>query len=198
VDRAVLLSRLNDIASPWDSSWDLGFPTQVYNGRFELRGGDSRTTYPVFVVDPKHGWGAMAQVSVGQAGGKPATVRLQKCGSLTVRFVDRKGQPVPEVLLYVNLEIRPLDYAGVGIKDLGRMMTGSRKTRELGLRADDVPVDLNLHSDAQGRITLPAMIPGATYWLRWTTNKRTSLGGLKKVKVKAGQALDLGDLRVSP
>jgi hypothetical protein len=117
---------------------------------------------------------------------------------MTVRFVDRKGQPVPEVLLYVNLEIRPSDNAGVGIKDLGRMMTGSRKTRELGLRADEVPVDLYLHSDARGRITLPAMIPGATYWLWWTTNKRTSSGWLKKVKVKAGQALDLGDIRVSP
>jgi RNA polymerase sigma factor (sigma-70 family) len=198
VDRAVLLSRLNKASSAWDYSWDSAFPTQVTDGQFELRGGDPRGTYPVFVVDPKHGWGTVARVSFQQAGGKPVLVHLQKCGSVTVRFVDRKGKPVPDISVHGTLEMRPGSYSNVGIKDVLRFLGNPRRTPEGALHADEIPLDWNLRSDARGRITLPALIPGATYRLAWSRDRRDSSGGLKKVTVKPGQALDLGDIRVQP
>jgi hypothetical protein len=197
VDRAVLLSRLNDPSSAWDYFWDAAFPTQVTDGRFELRGGDPNGTYPIFVVDPKHSWGAVAGVTFGEAGGKPVTVRLQKCGSVTVRFVDRQGKPVPDVSVHGTLELRPANYSGVGIKDVLGFLGKPSRSPEGALHADEIPLDLNLRSDTQGRITLPALIPGAPYRLAWNLDRKVSYG-LKKVTVKAGQALDLGDIRVQP
>src|SRR5207244_6869132 len=58
----------------------------------ELHGCDTEKTYPVYFLDPKDQWGAVAEISGKQAGGKPVTVPLVRCGSATVHFLNRKGQ----------------------------------------------------------------------------------------------------------
>ena len=53
-------------------------------------------------------------------------------------------------------------------------------------------------SDADGRITLPALIPGATYRIIDYPTRRdpSGLQLRKEFTVKPGEALDLGDIRI--
>ena len=52
--------------------------------------------------------------------------------------------------------------------------------------------------DAQGRITLPALIPGATYRLFDYTTFRDPAGAKvrREFTVKSGETLDLGDILI--
>ena len=54
-------------------------------------------------------------------------------------------------------------------------------------------------SDAQGRLTLPVLIPGATYrFIDYTMAVRGKTGPQlrKEFTVKPGETLDLGDIRI--
>jgi hypothetical protein len=53
-------------------------------------------------------------------------------------------------------------------------------------------------SDAQGRIVLPALIPGATYRIVDRTTARTPNGPQlrREFTVKPGETLDLGDILI--
>ena len=56
-----------------------------------------------------------------------------------------------------------------------------------------------LAPDADGRITLPVLIPGATYrFIDYTTVVRGQTGPeiRKEFTVKPGETLDLGDIRI--
>src|SRR5207244_6112321 len=95
-------------------------------------------------------------------GAKPLTVQLAPCGSAVVRYVDPKGKPnagqQPVLQIVIHPGANPFD----------------RTTLEKGLLFADTEFVSNLdrlnhwngpRSDAQGRVTLPALIPGATYRL---------------------------------
>jgi hypothetical protein len=52
-------------------------------------------------------------------------------------------------------------------------------------------------SDADGRITLPALIPGATYQIIDRTVVRTEPNPVRKeFRIKAGETVDLGDILI--
>jgi hypothetical protein len=64
---------------------------------------------------------------------------------------------------------------------------------------DTVNYPTVLASDADGRLTLPVLIPGAMYrFIDYTTVKRGETGPTirKEFTVKPGETLDLGDVRV--
>jgi hypothetical protein len=65
---------------------------------------------------------------------------------------------------------------------------------EIGLnQIDPTNYENPLTSDADGRITLPVLIPGATYRFIERTN---SPQVRKEFTVKPGETLDLGDIRI--
>ncbi len=63
---------------------------------------------------------------------------------------------------------------------------------------DPINYEKPIVSDADGRVTLPALIPGATYRLTDFTTNRDPIGPQirKEFTVKPGQTLDLGDVRI--
>ncbi len=78
------------------------------------------------------------------------------------------------------------DQAGVLVADEGNLTT-----------VDPVNYANELASDADGRITLPVLIPGATYrFIDDTTFRETGPRIRKEFTVKPGETLDLGDLRI--
>ena len=119
---------------------------------------------------------------------RPATVRLERCGSARARFVDAQGQPFAHVQFEVSrrpmiqLEMR---FAGGGPETEGTLVVNVDHARYHPLA-----------TDSQGWVTYPTLIPGVTYRLLageeggWVTKK--------PFVAAAGRTLELGEITVNP
>jgi RNA polymerase sigma factor (sigma-70 family) len=157
---------------------------QVRGGQFELRGLDPQEVYTVFFLDPKNKQGVVAQVAGKDAGAEPITVRLAPCGSATVRYVGEDGKPFVGMSNYsLQMVIQP------GVSPFERELV--MKKDALLADADFVAnLDRLNHwekrpTDADGRLTIPALIPGATYRF---------LSGGGDFQVESGKTLQLPEI----
>jgi RNA polymerase sigma factor (sigma-70 family) len=162
------------------------YPAVVRDGRFELPGCDPGKTYPVYFLDIANRRGAVVHVSGQQAGKAPVRVSLAPCGTAVVRFVDAGGNSLPHFPLgfrAVQLVVRP------GAAE-GKKVGGPEEVETVSLDAMDPRHHAaQMTTDAQGRITLPALIPGATY--------RIAVGGrTREFTVGAGKTVALPDFPV--
>ncbi len=167
-------------------------PVELLDGTFTIPVLLPEATYRLHFLDSTGQLGAVAELSGKQAGGELVTVRLQPCGQAAARLVDSKGKPLigHRPLLWMLLPPGP----HAAPSDLSELLSHN-------LRAHDAVwsayLDPGRHgdgprSDAEGRITLPALIPGATY--------RVLLGSGKArdFTVTAGRTAELGDLTIDP
>ena len=116
---------------------------------------------PVHLLQPDRKLGATVRLSGKSAAGGPVTVRLEPCGMAMARLVGPDGKPLGGRLrgVSVMMAVTPGPPAG------------SAQVRAGALAADEAAlslVDPVNHGngpvvDAQGRITLRSLIPGATY-----------------------------------
>ena len=135
---------------------------KVRDGRFEIPGCDPEKRYTFYFLDREHQLGATVELSGKSNQNGPVTVQLEKCGSATVRFKDAQGNPVAghqpgndSLLIMTGV----LDYPGADTHAGGSVLHTNLDTdRSRGL-----------HSDADGRLTLMSLIPGAKYWLSGTS-----------------------------
>ncbi len=171
---------------------DLG--PRARDGRFELHGLDPDRPVRVAFLDPDHQWGTSIELS-GKQAGEDITVRLQPCGRATARLVDPDGKPIAKGFPQVEIVGNP------------GPRVDTRNPREQAELAADTVYLLNVdpvhhrsrpHTDADGRITLPDLIPGATYRLNGTSlyapTKRDPV--YKDFTVKPGETVDLGDITI--
>jgi RNA polymerase sigma factor (sigma-70 family) len=189
VARALMIHRLT--VTPFTFQWS--FPAEVGDGRFEVRGCDPEQTYPVYFLDPKNRWGATVTVAGKQAGGKPLTVQLAPCGQAVARFVDPRGKPVPGHRPMPLMVVTP----GPTRRDLEAFRKGLLFADEGFLaNIDRVNHWKDPGADAQGRHTLTALIPGATY--RITAFELEGPVVKKEFTAEAGKTVPLGDITVRP
>ncbi len=178
-------------------SWSAGHHGRVHNGRFEIHGLEPDQEIPVYFLDPNRKLGGVVNLSGKSAAGGPVTVRLEPCGAARARVVDPGGKPVAgrliNLIVVMVVTLGPSgspanDNSGILPADAGNL-TG----------VDPVNYPNELSPDADGRITLPALIPGATYRvLDYTAAIRGQTGPevRKEFTVKPGETVDLGDIRV--
>ncbi len=192
VQDAWIISRavLQPSSSAWHT-WIGSYHGEALNGRFELHGVDPDTDLAVYFLEPKRRLGATIHVLGKPATGGPMTVRLEPCGTAVARLVDASNRPLAG---YRN------EYLIAMIVTPGAQ-TGSRAPADaMRLLADEAfvaridPINYanNPESDAQGRITFPALIPGASYRIYDTDSANRRLR--KDFTVKPGETLDLGDI----
>jgi hypothetical protein len=153
VQSAVLLC--GEKVSPLRSGSVLPLP--VRGGRYELPGCTAGRTYPVLFLDAVNGWGTAVDLTSGCGAGPE--VRLARCGSARVRIVDGMGRP------------RAGRHVGLWLLTERSFPTGPppREREADGHFAswyDPVHYAHTPPSDADGWLTLPALIPGARYHLR--------------------------------
>jgi RNA polymerase sigma factor (sigma-70 family) len=165
-------------------------PLPVDHGKFELPGCDPDRALPVYFLDAANQLGAMVKLSGKDVGAKAPTVKLQPCGSVTARFLDAEGKPLANRDTFLELALND------GVSFWDSLTADKVVADEVSMRGLDAKRYQKLQTDAQGRVTLPTLIPGARFVLA------VRLPGSRTVKVRddltveAGKTLDLKDITV--
>jgi hypothetical protein len=194
VDDAVILTRQQ--IDPINLTWQGHSFVHARDGLFELHGFDPEKTAPAYFLDADHQWGAAVEL-LGKQAGEELTVRLQPCGQARARFVGPDGKPVARlnVVPYFHLLMTP------GTTRQMRVDGGDQPAADAAFLPN---VDFRHYpngpsTDADGRVILPDLIPGAPYRISdWSTRGDQEKGTplRKDFTVKPGETLDLGDILV--
>ncbi len=168
----------------------------VRNGRFELHGLDQDAEVPVYFLDAQRKLGATVSFAGRMASSGKVNVRLEPCGSAWLRLVDPHGKPLARFTpaRMVLMVVTP-GAVGVGLGQKEYPLLADQATMS---QIDRINYAKPPTTDAEGRITLPALIPGATYRIADRTTAGTAEGPKlrKEFRVKSGEALDLGDILI--
>ncbi len=189
-----------DPSRPSWVNWSGRYHARLRDGRFEIRGLAPDAEVPVYFLEPERKLGAVVNISARSAAREPITVRLEPCGSARAWLVDPEGKPIakPQGNLSITMVVTP-----------GPVRNGfpnERTTSELTADDDQLnaldPINYETPPapDPGGRITLPVLIPGATYrFIDFTMYVRGQTGAeiRKEFTVKPGQKLDLGNVRIA-
>jgi hypothetical protein len=167
------------------------------DGRFELHGLDPGRSVPVVFFDADHQCGETVELS-GKQAGEDLTVRLQPNGRAKARFVGPDGRPVAGFALGFEFHI----LLTPGPPNL------TRKREHQGERLADAGDMINIDprdyrnfppADADGRVTLPNLVPGALYRVCDRSTEDVPGKGVQARKdftVKPGEELDLGEILI--
>jgi RNA polymerase sigma factor (sigma-70 family) len=199
VANAWVFSRLLLTPEPWAARrrYSGEFHGDVRNGRCELHGLPPDAEIPVYFLDSKNQLGATAEFSVKASLAGPITVRLAPCGLAMARLVGPDGIPLAGYRdpYLISMIVTP-----------GRAGFSTDEADQDALAADgdflsriDPDHYNDLVSDAGGRVTFPALIPGATYRITDTTTEDDP-GGRKTRSVfvaRAGEAIELGEIVIA-
>ena len=171
------------------------FHVPIREGRFELHGLAPGASTRIHILDPEDEWGLSVDVTGHQAG-EDLTIRLQPCGQARARFLGSDGKPIAGKRPLFEIVVTP----GPRL-----MISGMREQAELGADAAIVAnVDRKHYwnlpgTDADGRITLISLIPGALYritdFMRGNDQNERILSR-KEFTVKTGETLGLGDILI--
>ncbi|MGP0066350.1 MAG: hypothetical protein ACLQGP_22525 [Isosphaeraceae bacterium] len=194
---AQILSRvvLDPGQSLW-ANWYGPFHAKVREGRFTLHGLDPDVETPAYFLDPKRKLGATVNLSTKSTARAPMTVRLAPCGAARARLVDPDGKPVagrlPRDLTIAMVTAPGPPYNNASDK-AGLLFAGEPYLNAV----DSINYANGFTSDAEGRLTLPVLIPGATYrFIDYTVGRGAIPQVRKEFTVKPGETLDLGDIRI--
>jgi beta-lactamase regulating signal transducer with metallopeptidase domain len=185
IKNAVMLSRLNIYAT---SPFWRGFPQDVLDGKFEITGLAPDKEYPIYFLESKRRLGATL---TAKAGMDAPRVVLQSCGGAKMRFVDDAGKPVAnyEPSIFFVVTLGGLQYDRKGANE-GKLAADSDFVQNI----DRANHSMNEKADVEGRLTMSALIPGATYQIATYRKQSFDLG--KEFQAKAGETMDLGDIVV--
>jgi protocatechuate 3,4-dioxygenase beta subunit len=178
------------VLGPTAASAARWFPLPWYEvarrGHFEVHGLDPETEVSLYFLQPERKLGATVRASGKMAAQGPVTVRFDPCGQAMARLVGADGRPVTgQNLVIVRMVITP----GPPALSAEAMAGALAADEDLLWRIDPVNHGNGWVADAQGRIVLPALIPGATYRI-------FARGVNREFAVGPGEAVELGDVRI--
>jgi RNA polymerase sigma factor (sigma-70 family) len=191
---AVIITRLHiEPVNPfWRGEWSEQH--RARDGHFEVHGLDPKSPVLSYFLDAEHELGAAVELA-GEQSDKELTIRLEPAGQAKARFVRPDGRPFANFFPQLQLVATP-----------GPPAFRRNENDPPGLADDAVNVmaiDRKHYvqrrqplSAADGRITLPALIPGALY--RLSVNGGNGRPFHKDFSVKSGESIDLGDISVVP
>jgi RNA polymerase sigma factor (sigma-70 family) len=171
------------------------------DGQFELRGFDPEKAAPAYFLDAEQEWGAAVELS-GKNAKEELTIRLETCGRAKARFVGPNGKPVAELVIwpYIKILMTPgPDQSSRSKEDRAKLAADAAYLPNVDPMHYRSQGQQSLMTDAEGKITLPALIPGAPYRIvDWSTANVEDKGAQirRDFTVKAGEVLDLGDILI--
>jgi protocatechuate 3,4-dioxygenase beta subunit len=161
----------------------------VKDGRFELPGWDPANPAPLYVLCPELGAGGVLRLKGGE-GDKEPTIRLQKVGGAKVRVLDDKGKPLADSRTVVSLPISP----GLSFFDDNGFGRPDATADEAFIDSVDHKTFGNLRTDADGRLELRGLIPGARHWIIVTRPGGSMVRVPVHLDAESGKTLDLKDV----
>jgi hypothetical protein len=202
-------------------SWN-GIRGNARKSRFELHGLDPVVETPVYFIDPKRKLGAtvdlssksIALMTIANRTGRvgvgatiafsdksmargPITVRLEPCGAAGARFVDPEGKPVAGRLprdFSIRMVVTPGPPRSRAPEQAGLLFADDTELNQV----DSINYQNELVADAEGRVTLPVLIPGATYrFVDYGMGRQAIPEIRKEFTVKPGETIDVGDILVN-
>jgi RNA polymerase sigma factor (sigma-70 family) len=170
------------------------------DGRFELTGLDPEKAAPAYFLDADHEWGAAASLS-GKQASEELTITLEPCGQARARFVGPDGKPVAKLEIWPYFEIIMTpgpDRNSRSRHDRAKLAADAAYLPNVDPKHYRSRGPQSLVTDADGKITFPALIPGAPYRIvDWSTaNVEKGVQVRKDFTVKAAETLDLGDILI--
>ena len=133
--------------------------------------GTQRKRGLLFYHEAKHLAGAYL-IKPDEAG--PLTVKLEPCGTLSGRLVDRGGLPQAGALLTCD---RPILFG------------------EDGAEFDKGALPSSIETDKDGRFRVSGLVPGLKYTLTAWKNSRFAGRAAEDVSIRAGEVKELGDIK---
>lgn len=155
----------------------------VEDGLLEVPGFEPERTNPVYVVDRNCEYGATVSLRNDEPEGK--TIQLERCGKVRMRIVDGKGKPVPGFLPFVFVVVTPGAPATHHIEPNQPLWLDSMNW--WGTLKNQTP-----KTDADGRVTIGGMIPGATYQVSYPGGSGWTSG--HEFHIRPGETTDIGDI----
>jgi RNA polymerase sigma factor (sigma-70 family) len=159
----------------------------VSDGRFTLPGLDPERPEKVYFLDVKGQWGAVVTLPAKQ-GDELLTVRLEPCGTAVFRPVDKDGKAIAGFRPTVELLVTP------GATGWDAMIKGDVAADFAWMVNLDRERYRGVKGDAEGRVTLPTLLPGATFRLHGQPPGQGIRDLNRTFTVQPGQKLDLGDV----
>ena len=184
VEQNIAISRLK--ISPLHSRFR-GFGRVDPGSCVEFRGLDKEKRYAVHFLDPVRRLGATARLSAKEP---QPTVVLQPCASAKVRILQPDGQPVPAgTWMSLWIVVTP------GLPDFGMdRLAGPVADEDVVGNFDRINYGVDHTTDKGGVLTLPALIPGATYRMLDELERKAIVA--KEFVAEAGKLHDLGDIKL--
>jgi hypothetical protein len=183
IEQALLFSTL--LFDRYGGNWR-GFPQELVGSHFRIGGLPVDGQATAYFLEPRRKLGATVALSAG----KDQRVVLEPCGQATLRFVDAQGQPIPKHDALVELVATP----GVSRFDRPAIEAGQLCSDTVMISNMDRATYGDVATGEDGRLTLPALIPGATY--RVSTFRDGGYHVVKEFTAHGGESLDLGDIVV--
>jgi len=181
VDRAVMITRLKISAA--HLTWR-GFGDELEGGKFELSNLAPGVEYKCSFLDPRRKLGATVLLL---ADAPEPVVILKPCGTAKVRCVTSKGEPRDAIHPSLQIVATPGAMRYSDATQAGELAADE----DFVANFDRVNYGNGPVTDTEGRVELPALIPGATY--RFLGNIKGKLT-YKDFTVEAGQTIDLGEI----
>jgi hypothetical protein len=169
--------------------------TSGRDGHFEVHGLAPDASVAVHFLDPQRKLGATAVFSGRSAAAGLFDVRLGPCGSARARIVGAGGKPFtgPLPLKALTMVVNSGLKTPVADDKAGSVAAANENDLDW---IDPINYERPVAADADGRVTLAALIPGATY--RFTDRERPIRAGVvrREFTVRPGEMLDLGDILI--
>ncbi len=198
VAEAWAFSRLLLNPQPWPTCrYSPGsYHGDVRDGHFELHGLPPDAEIPVYFLDSKSQLGATALFSASMARKGSIEVKLEPCGSAIARLVDATGKPVAgyrDPYLIGMIATPGPDRLGADPSDKDRLAADQDYLSRM-----DPNHYSELATEFDGRITFPALIPGATYRIYDRTAQNGNNTRVVRVEFVAtsGDPIALGDILI--
>jgi beta-lactamase regulating signal transducer with metallopeptidase domain len=163
------------------------FLATASGGHFQFSGLADSQLYPVYFLDAEHQRGASA---ILEAGDQMRQVMLTACGQATATLIDSAGNRLARFRpRMIEMIVTP----GVPAYDADAILRGELAADAVDLsRIDRASYEPGPQTDEQGRITFPALIPGATYRLTGTFGGSRVV--VREFTARPGETISLGEI----